>query len=134
MVGVPVVVNVSQLEKSWYRLCQRCQFVVIKNYHIKKWWELYFRIVYFMCVLSTAQIFIIRHCQWLYVSIKLTTNSDYLKHLIMQSLCYNMRHGSVSIHYTTAQHRLPETDGLYFQDTTSAFILRDNIHSCDNIS
>lgn len=87
-----------------------------------------------MCVLSIVQIFIICHCQWLYMSIKLPTNSDYLKHLIMQSLCYNMRLGSVSIHYTTAQHRLPKIVALYFQDTSPALILMDNIHSCENIS
>jgi len=135
MVGVPVVVHVSQLEKSWYGLCtSECQFVITKNYHIRKWWQLYFRIVYFMCVLSRVPIFIICHCQWLYASIKLATNSDYLKHVIMQSLCYNMRLGSVSIHYTTAQHRLPEMNGLYFHDTTPTLILRDNIYSCENIS
>jgi hypothetical protein len=134
MVGVPVVVHAHNWRNHGTDyVCQRCQFVVMKNYHIRKRWELYFRIVYFMCVLSVVPLFISCHCQWVYASIKLATNSDYLKHLIMQFLCYNMRLGSVSIHYTRAQHRLPEIDGLYFHDTTPALILRDNIHSCENI-
>jgi hypothetical protein len=121
--------------ESRYRLCMSemppCSNEKLSH---QKVMGAYFRIVYFVCVLSTVQIFIICNCKWFYASINLATNSDYLKHLIMQSLCYNMRLGSVSIHFKTAQHRLPEIDGQYFQDTTSALTLRDNIHSYENIS